>query len=254
MTPSSFLRVYIAAEKFPAQEPAPNSGALQTLRAGRYGLLGESMHEDALHADWSGRRFVCPRHPRLRMLEGLLAFHNTYGEIGGDLIVPESTARRAGRELQRLYEKRPAERSHILTAPWHVPLRWFAAFDSKERELVQSPQQLRIRYRTLLTLSSQRLERALIALKEAGFDGSVTDDVEELAEWLDDFPEDSMVELDYGSVARLFPEGDLVLDESADDIWKSIEALETGDVEEAMERYGTMAARWAPVVAVTFSN
>ena len=254
MTPASFLRVYIAADKFPAQGPAPHSGALETLRAGRYGLLSESMHEDALHADWSGRRFVFPRHPRLRVLEGLLAFHNTYGEIGGDLIVPESTARRAGRELQRLYEKRPAERSHILTAPWHVPLRWFSAFDSSEREIVQAPDHLRLRYRTLLTLASQRIERALIALKEAGFNGSVTDDLEELAEWLDDFPEDSMVELDYGGVARLFPDGDLVLDESAGDIWASIEALETGDMEAAMGRYASMASRWAPVVAVTFSN
>jgi hypothetical protein len=254
MTPSSFLRVYIAAEKFPAQDPAPDSGTLRTLRVGRYGLLGESMHEDALHAEWSGRRFVCPRHPRLRMLEGLLAFHNMYGDIGGDLIVPESHARRAGRELQRLYEKRPAERSHILTSPWHVPLRWFAAFDPQERELVPGPDHLGVRYRTLLTVASQRLERALIALKEAGFDGSVTDDVEELAEWLDDFPEDSMVELDYGGVAVLFSEGDLVLDESAADIWSSIEALEAGDMEEAMESYSVIASRWAPVVSVTFSN
>jgi hypothetical protein len=254
MTPSSFLRVYIAAEKFPAQESSPDSGALRTLRAGRYGLLGESMHEDALHAEWSGGLYVCPRHPRLRMLEGLLAFHNTYRDIGGDLIVPEANARRAGRELQRLYEKRPAERSHILTSPWHVPLRWFSAFDPQEREIVQMVDHLRIRYRTLLTLSSQRLERTLNALKEAGFDGSVTDDVEELAEWLDDFPEDAMVELDYGGVARLFREGDLVLDESSGDLWSSIEALEAGDITEAIERYGNMASRWAPVVAVTFSN
>ena len=63
-----------------------------------------------------------------------------------------------------------------------------------------------------------------------------------------------MVELDYGGVARLFAEGDLILDESAGDIWKSIEALETGNMEEAMERYTNMAARWAPAVAVTFSN
>ena len=254
MTPASFLRVYVAAEKFPAQIASSGSGTLRGLRTGRYGLLGESMHEDALHAQWSGRRFVCPRHPRLRMLEGLLAFHNTYRDIGGDLIVPERIARRAGRELQRLHEKRPAERSHILTSPWHVPLRWFTAFDTQEREIVQMADHLRLRYRTLLTLSSQRLERALIALREAGFDGSITDDVEELAEWLDDFPEDSMVELDYGGVARLFPESDLVLDESAADLWASIEALEVGDMEEAIERYGAVASRWAPVVAVTFSN
>jgi hypothetical protein len=45
-----------------------------------------------------------------------------------------------------------------------------------------------------------------------------------------------------------------VLDESAGDIWASLEALEAGDMARAIERYGTMASRWAPVVAVTFSN
>lgn len=254
MTRSSFLRVYIAAEKFPEQDAAHDAGALRALRDSRYGLLSESLLEDALHANWSGRRFVCPRYARLRMLEGLLAFHNTYREIGADLIVPESTARRAGRELQRLHESRPAARSHILTSPWHVPLRWFACFESNEREIVRSEEGLGLRYRALLSLATQRLERALIALKEAGFDTSVTDDIEELVEWLEDFPEDSMVELDYGGVAELFGEGDLVLDETAADIWASIEALETGDLEEAAERYGVAASRWAPAVAVTFSN
>lgn len=254
MTRSAFLRVYMAAEKFPAQEPVRGSTDRVVFRESRFGLLSESLHDDALIAEWSGRRFVCPRNPRLRILEGLLAFHNTYGHMGGDLIVPEKIARRAGLELRRLYERRPAVRSHILTSPWHVPLRWFLAFDATEREIVPARDRLRIRYRTLLTLSSQRLERALNVLREAGFDASVTDDIEELAEWLDDFPEDSMVELDYGSVARMFGEGDLVLDESAADLWVSIEALEAGDLEAAGDRYATVASRWAPAIAVTFSN
>lgn len=252
MTRSAFLRVYIAAEKFPALEPA--AGTADMLRHSRYGLLSETLHEDALMADWAGRRFVCPRNPRLRVLEGLLAFHNMYGEMGGDLIVPERVARRAGLELQRLHERRPAVRSHILTSPWHVPLRWFLAFDSTDREVVDGSNGLRVRYRTLVTLSSQRLERARNLLKEAGFDGSVTDDIEELAEWLDDFPEDSLVELDYATVARMFGEGDLVLDESAADLWASIEALEAGDMEAAGERYAKVASRWAPAISVIFSN
>ncbi len=254
MTYSSFLRVYIAADKFPSQKPAPSDPPPPVIRDSTYGLLSESLQEDALVTEWSGRRFVCPRHPRLRILEGVLAFHNTYGDMGGDLIVPERIARRAGRELQRLYERRPAVRSHILTSPWHVPLRWFAAFDPTERELVQGADRLTIRYRSLLALASQRLERALAALREAGFDVSVTDDLEDLAEWLGDFPEDSMVELDYGSVAQMFRESDLVIDESAADVWASIEALESGDLEAAGERYGAVASRWAPAVAVTFSN
>lgn len=254
MTRSSFLRVYIPAEKYPAQEVAPGAGSLRTLRVSRYGLLNESMLEDALVAEWSGRRFVCPRNPRLRMLEGLLAFHSAYQEIGGDLIVPESTARVAGRELRRLYDSQPAARSHILTSPWHVPLRWFAAFDPGEREVVRSEEMMRVRYRTPLGQASERLARAVETLKEAGFQPSIVEDVEDLGDWLEDFPEDAMVELDYDGVAELFAESDLVLDESAADVWASLEALERGDLDEAAERYGVVATRWAPAVALTYSN
>jgi hypothetical protein len=63
-----------------------------------------------------------------------------------------------------------------------------------------------------------------------------------------------MVELDYGSVAGLFSSGDLAIDESAAEVWASLEALERGDFEDATEHYSMAASRWAAAQAVTYSN
>ena len=64
--------------------------------------------------------------------------------------MPEPVADRAARELDVLHSRAPGVRSHILTAPFYVPLRWFAAFRTEDRELVQAPDGLTIRYRATL--------------------------------------------------------------------------------------------------------
>jgi hypothetical protein len=135
-----------------------------------------------------------------------------------------------------------------------VPLRWFAAFRSDEREVYESNDGLGIRYRTTLGEAVARVAEVVSVLDDAGFAEGVVEQVRELEQWLSEFAADSMLELDYAGVASLFSDGDLVLDESSDDVRKSIEALERGDYEEAGEFYMTVASRWAPAQAVTFSN
>ena len=66
--------------------------------------------------------------------------------------------------------------------------------------------------------------------------------------------EDAMLELDYAAVAELFPEGDLVLDESAADVAASLHALEQGNFDEAGSFYGNMARRWGRVQSLAFSS
>ena len=78
--------------------------------------------------------------------------------------------------------------------------------------------------------------------------------VEGLESWLERFPSDSMLELDYDRVAELFAEGDLVLDESAADTAASLLALELGNYEEAGSFYANIARRWGPVQALAFAN
>ena len=253
MTLAAYLRVYVpggdrqVVEHVPAARP-------RVLVRGAYGVWFESLRDDAFVVEHRGRRFVCPRHPRLRMLEGLIAFRNAYPVPVGGFLVPEALAHRAAAELDRIHARHPGARSHILTSPFHVPLRWFAAFDPAERELLPGPAGLGIRYRTGRRSALHRLERALRILEGAGFDEAATIQVHDLIEWLRPFPGDALVELDYAGTTRLFSEGELATDESAAEVAASLAALQRGDLEGAGEHYSRVAAHWSHAQSLAFAN
>jgi hypothetical protein len=70
--------------------------------------------------------------------------------------------------------------------------------------------------------------------------------LENLEAWLDAFPEESIVELDYGTVSDLFPADALADDHSAADARHALDALERGDVVKAGAAYATLSDRWWP--------
>jgi hypothetical protein len=99
-----------------------------------------------------------------------------------------------------------------------------------------------------------RVHRATDVLEQAGFDDGVVDQVRELGRWLDEFTSEAMLELDYSGVARLFSDAEMVMDDSAADVAKSIEALAELDYEAAGRSYAAVASRWAHAQALTFTN
>jgi hypothetical protein len=255
MAVAAYLRVYLPERRHRGAlehmaEPARGS----VLTRGEFGLSHESARDDAFVLEVGGDRFVCPRHPRLRMLEGLLAFRNSYDRSTVSTLVPESVADRAAAELDRIYQRDPGARSHILTSPFSVPLRWFGAFEPNERLLVTEEAGLNVKYRTRLGDGLRRLRRVAEILDEAGFDEVIVDPVSDLIDWLRPFPRESLLELDYAGVASLFTEADLVLDESAADVAASIDALEQGEYEAAGEFYAAAAGRWAHAQALGYAN
>jgi hypothetical protein len=255
MPRAAYLRVYLPAERFDGvREHVAATRVPKVLHRGDYGVWYESTRDDAFRIDWEGRRYVCPRHPWLRMLEGLIAFRNSYSGSSAAMLVPDRIADSAAEELTRMHRGRPGVRSYILTSGWHVPLRWFAAFDAAERELVEADGGLTIRYRTPLPEAVARLARAVRILDEAGFDEVIVEPVRSLIGWLDGFPNSGVVELDYGSVASLLVDGDLVLDESAAEVAASLDALEDGDLEKAGEYYAAVASRWAHAQSLAYAS
>ena len=246
----SYLRSYLPAASLPpfaqVTEPAPESW-----RGDPLFLWRESEANDAFTATWEGREYVCPRHFRLRKLEGLLAFNNAFPEAR---LIPQRHVADAGAQLENLRNSDSAMRSYILTSPWHVPIRWFAAFLHEERQVVERGDAISIRYRTATTEAKSRVERAVDIVSGAGFDPGVVGQLRSLASWLEDFPASAMLELDYGSVAELFSEGDLILDESAADVAASLLALEHGDLERAADFYQNLIRRWGRAQSLAFSN
>jgi hypothetical protein len=246
---ASYLRVYLPAERFGALRQ--HVGGRNVVRANDHFVWQEETREDAYTLSWNGRSYVCPRNARLRMLEGVLAFNNSYP---GSALISEHALRRAARRLEQLRVSTPGTRSHILTSSWHVPLRWFSAFRADERELYERPGGLSIRYRTLVGDAVDRVRSAVQAVEGAGFNDSIVDQIEELLRWLSGFSYDGLAELDYADVARLFSDGDLALDDSAEQVQKSLRSLEGGRLMEAGEAYATVAGRWSQAQSLSYVN
>ena len=112
-----------------------------------------------------------------------------------------------------------------MTSPFAVPLRWFALFAQDERVIAEEDGRMVVRYRTALATGLERVRRSVQVLEDAGFDDAIVEQVGDVVRWLEEFPRDGLIELDYGGVVDLFHETDLVLDESAAEIAASIEAL-----------------------------
>ena len=258
MIRTSYLRVYQSLSEFTESEKEAWGDQTEETEQDepalvRKWLLGRAIPDDApggrptdgaFVREVDGKVYVCPWRTRLRMLAGLLAFRTSVPEEVADAFVPEAEARRAAAELAALNEDEPEVRSHILHANWHVPLRWFAAFDETERILTEDRSGLRIRYETTLDAARARLQRAVDVLEGSWIDEDITRYVKELAAWLGEFPEDCLVELDYSSVARDFEDEDLVEDHSAREVWACLDALAAGDVIRSGRVFGQLTERW----------
>lgn len=245
MTKAAYLRVY-SPEVSGSSEPVP--GFVRT-----YGLLSEAEGDTHWTVEWEGRRLVCPRNLRLRVLESTVAFANAFRGLGAGLI-PETAARAADHELKAYHRSHPEHRSHILTSAWHVPVRWFSAFDPSEREVYEGADGPRLRYRTNLDRARTRVKSAYDVLTGLTVFAGPAQELHQVIDWLEPFPSGSMLELDYGEVSTLFDPNDLVFDDSCEQVHQSLEALAAGDMMRAGECYGRVVTRWAPAFSVTFSN
>jgi hypothetical protein len=220
------------------------------LQNSRY-IWEEPLTSDGFYTVWNTAQYVCPRNVRVRMIEGILAFARTYPVMP---TITESQRDEYMIELNRLRRDSPHSKSHILSSAWHVPLRWFTAFRTSERDLYEDSNGPSIRYRATVGDAIDRVRWAGTVLDNAGFAEQVVDRVHDLERWLAGFTADSLVELDYGAVSASFPEGDLVFDESAGDIRTSLLALEADDFDASREAYERVARRWATPQSYTYSN
>ena len=192
MIQAAYLRVYLPADRTVRLPDHVAPMRRSVIAASNYFVWGEPPTDDAFRIQVDGVTYLCPRSPRLRMLEGVLAFSNAYPTSG---LLPERTVRHAAAELEQLRHDSPTLRSHILTSPWHVPLRWFIPFTPSQREIYEGYLGSSIRYRGGLGLGRARVHRAVETLDDAGFDASVIDQVADLARWLDEFTSEALIEL-----------------------------------------------------------
>lgn len=248
------LKVYVQVEDATVTLDDRSASVDLSLTSNRFGLIGESLEESVIVVEWRGERHACPRTPRLRALEGVLAVRRAYGSLGGATVIPDELARAARDELEELQRRRPDVRSHILTSPWHVPTRWFVPFRAEDREVAETAEGPVIRYRTAYRTALRRVDEALDLLEGVNLPDSVAGELDELRSWLIEFDDASLVELDYGTVSRMFADEELHGDDSADQIHQALAAVRARRWEDVAEHYGAVVYRWTPAMAVAYSS
>lgn len=238
----AYLRVYRPAEE--VRLPVTEAWG-DVPRLGEAVLTTESQTADAWEAEWDGRLWRCARTPRRRMLESLVA-HQQATERYGVGMIARPVADAAKRELSRIRTgvTRPAP---VMASAWHPPLRWFIAFEPQE---TVDP----MRLRTWVSLAIDRLEEAIDAMRQSGLPEMWIDEIVVLAEWLQCFGGDSMLELDYRDVVRHLDPLDRDWDETAADVAGSVESLAGGDVATATAKYTSALARWSSAQAIGYSS
>lgn len=236
----AFLRVYRPADE--VRLPVA-LGSGDRPRLGAATLTTESQMADAWEVEWSGRMWRCPRTPRRRMLESLVAFHQATTRFGVG-IIDSGIAESARRELSHI-RSGIAEPASVMVSAWHPPLRWFIAF-SPDDEV--DPMVLR----TGLSTAVERVEATVQAMRHQGLPSMWVEDQASLGTWLQAFPERSMLEMDYRQVGwRLGP---TMIDDTATDVAAAVDALTSGELDEATRLYTTALFRWADAQAVAYSS
>ena len=237
----AYLRVYRPADQ--VRLPVTAYGRdLPRLGAGV--LTTESQVADAWEAEWDGKLWRCPRTPRRRMLESVVAHYRATERFGVGMIA-SAVADSAQRELTRIRAgvTTPAP---SMTAAWCPPLRWFIAFDPAD---AVEPMVLR----TGLHLAIERIDQAADISREMGLPTVLVDELDDLSAWLTAFG-DGMVELDYRDVGRLLDPIDRAMDDTVAEVNEAVAALAEGDVEAATTFYGKALGRWAGVHAIAYGS
>lgn len=186
------------------------------------------------------RRLVCPLDLETRTS---WAWGRLQDEVSPSVLrelVQDEDARRA---LDRA--ARSARPPTILDNPWSVPLQWYLLFDPEEHRRTDPPEGRgpRSRFVTTVGQAADRVDRAIRVVTEAvpaDPDGTLVGAVE-LAGWLDGFPDEAVLELDYGALAEDLPAPQ---DHACADLHRAVDALESGDLLEAVTAYGVARACW----------
>jgi hypothetical protein len=194
--------------------------------------------------------WLCPLDERLRSWVALESLHEEVPEPLLSAFVPPATREEALSAYAAWRVEHAARRPRILTATWHVPLWWFIAFTPDERVLrLGSDPDRGLSYRTAMSRARQRMARGLAVLQRSIGEGVVTEGVEEVARWLEEFHPHSQVELDYGGLAALVDDQTLAGDSSVTDVADGLAALAAGEPDGAAEAYARLVERWRDLQA-----
>lgn len=201
--------------------------------------------EEALIADWHDNIVVCPLDTRDRALQAIVDSEWKLPFPLSDQVLGRDTRRQAaGLQLRPKTTGREAK-DHVATAGWEVPFWWSLMFTPADA--VPTDDRESIVYRTSIVEATRRAEQALELISETFGITPFISDLDVVVRRVRTFDLDSMVELDYGSLAglvrRLNERGDDSMSLAAD----AMAHLQEGDLESSLASYREYLSTWEDV-------
>ena len=146
--------------------------------------------------------------------------------------------------------------SHIITATWSIPPRWFSLFEAPERIRGTNDDGAFTILRTSISNAKQRCLFSHQAVVSAFGNGPIEQEIADLLQWLAIFNDESIVECDYGGLAIYLEksivengEAGLNADTSIEDVARSLAGLAAGDEALAGQGYERLVTRWRKVAS-----
>lgn len=187
---------------------------------------------------------LCPWNLRYRIAQSALELRRLTPEPVAEALVPTdfltSAAEVVAHDSGADRHEAPSD-AHEQIASWSVPLRWFACVRPDDRQSGEGY----LRYRTPMAKARTQIAVARnLVRSELGDDADLAAALAEIAEWLDGFVPESLVELDYGGVASHMGAEELRAEDSVDLTWEALDHLGAGEVGAAQECYARLVERW----------
>ena len=199
-----------------------------------------------------GDRFISPWSTSTRCWAALEDFKSSLPPVISKFFLPKEIEEALSVNAESIEDKV----SHIITATWSIPPRWFALFEPSDRVTGSNNDGPFILLRTLISNAKQRCLFAHQAVVNAFGNGPIEQEIADLLAWLSVFDANSIVECDYGGLA-IYLENSLVengqpglsADTSIEDVARSLAGLAAGDGALAGQGYERLVTRWRRVAA-----
>ena len=208
---------------------------------------------DGAHVlDHEGKRYVAPWSTAARCWAAMDDFKSTLPVTLSKFFLPQKIEDAIYVNSEVVEDKV----SHIITATWSIPPRWFALFEPSDRLRGSNDDGAYTILRTSISNAKQRCLFAHQAVVNAFGNGPIEQEIADLLQWLQIFNDQSIVECDYGGLA-IYLEKSLVengepslnADTSIEDVAKSLAGLAAGDGALAGQGYERLVTRWRRVAA-----
>jgi hypothetical protein len=208
---------------------------------------------DGVHIlELEGKKYIAPWSTATRCWAALEDFKSSLPSTIISYFLPQTLEDSITSDSQVLQDKI----SHIITATWSIPPRWFALFEPSDRLRGNNEDGPYTFLRTSIANAKQRCLFAHQAVVNAFGSGPIEQEIADLLDWLNVFDLKSIVECDYGGLA-IYLESSLVengepglnADTSIEDVSRSLAGLAAGDGALAGQGYERLVTRWRRVAA-----